>query len=282
MNQRLNDIATLNFIRIKERHLVLPILFLFSIALFVFQKGENFSTLGYIDINADSFFYLNKSLSKMPNLQYNLTQFGDALISYSFLTIFILYVPKIWEVLLTSSVISLLVSTLLKELFAVPRPAAIFDNTSFTIIGEILRGSTSLPSGHSMTIFIVISTVFFALCPRNNCAKVFFAVLCLTAGLFIAFTRIGVGAHYPLDAIIGSIIGYLITILGILINNKLNLWDWIQKRKFLPFFMLVFVITISLIVRKIWETNLLICYFSLFSVFTTLYLTIQKYVQKQN
>ncbi|MGK0448793.1 MAG: membrane-associated phospholipid phosphatase [Polaribacter sp.] len=282
MNKNLNDKATLNFINIKVRHLILPVLLLMGITLFIFQKEKSFSTIGYIDIQAGSFFYLNELLSKMPILQYNLTQFGDALVSYSLLTIFIIYAPKLWEVLLTSSIISLIVSALLKKIFAVPRPAAIFDNDSFIIIGKTLAGSTSLPSGHSMTTFMVISILFFVFTPpRNNYAKVFLAIFCLIIGLLIAFTRVGVGAHYPIDVIVGSIIAYMITIVGILINNKTNYWGWIKKRKFLPVFMLVFVISIGIIIKKITETNLFIYYLPLLSIIITLFLTIKTYVQKE-
>jgi len=180
MNQNLNDKATLNFINIKVRHLILPILLLMGITLFIFQKGENFSKTGYIDIQLDSLFYLDELLSKMPNLQYNLTQFGDALISYSLFSIFILFAPKLWEVLLTSSITSLIVSALLKKIFAVPRPTAIFDKDSFTIIGKTLTGSTSLLSGHSITTSIIMST-FFCIYPShlNNYAKTFMAIFFL-------------------------------------------------------------------------------------------------------
>ena len=283
MNKNLNDKATLNFTNIKVRHLILPVILLIGITLFIFQKGKSFSTTEYINIQADIFFYLNSLLSKTPNLQYNLTQFGDALISYSLLTVFILYAPKLWKVLFTSSIISLIVSALLKKLFAVPRPAAIFDNDSFTIIGKTIAGSTSLPSGHTMTTFIVISTLLFAFTPtKNNYAKVFFTVFCLTIGLFIAFSRVAVGAHYPLDVIIGSIIGYMITIVSILINNKGDYWCWINKRKFLLIFMAVLVISIGIIIQKITKTNLFIYYLSLLSIIITLYLTIRIYGQKKH
>jgi membrane-associated phospholipid phosphatase len=284
MIQNLNNKVALNFINIKARHLILPILLLTGIALFIFQKEKSFSKTGYIDIQTDSFFYLNELLSKTPNLQYNLVQFGDALISYSLFTIFILYAPKIWEVLLTSSMMSLIVSALLKKIFAVPRPAAIFDNDSFTIIGKTLVGSTSLPSGHSITTFIITSTLFFAFTPAhlNNYAKIFRAIFFIIIGLFIAFSRVGVGAHYPFDVIVGSIIGYLITVVGVLINNRTNFWNWITKRKSLLVFMLVFLISIGIITKKITETNLSFYYLSLLSLIITLYLTLKTYVQKKH
>lgn len=280
-NKNLNNRVTLNFMNIKATLLVLPSLLLIGI-IFMLQKEKGLSIAGYIEVQKNYFFYLNELLSKTPNLQYNLTQLGDVLISFSLLTVFILYVPKLWEGLLTSAIISLVVSASLKKIFAVPRPAAIFDNDSFTIIGKTLAGNTSLPSGHSIATFIVITTLFFAFTPpHNKYAKVFWGIFYLIIGLFVAFTRVGVGAHYPFDVIVGSIIGYMITIVGILINNKVNYWNWIKKRKFLPIFMLIFVVAGGVILKKITENNLFIYYLSLLSLIITLYLTIKKYVQKK-
>ena len=50
----------------------------------------------------------------------------------------------------------------------------------------------------------------------------------------IAFTRVGVGAHYPLDVIAGAILGYLSGILGIFINQKYKTWTWISDKRYYP------------------------------------------------
>lgn len=279
-NADLNNNVIFNLSNIRLRLLMLPILILLGIVFFLL-KAESLSVVGYSGIQKDSFLYINAVLSKAPVLQQNLTQLGDILISFSLLSIFILYAPKLWETLLTSSILSLLVSALLKRIFAVPRPAAVFDNESFTIIGSVLKGHTSLPSGHSIATFVVVTTLLFAFKPTNKYARIVWYIAVLAIGLGIAFTRVGVGAHYPLDVIIGSILGYMLTILGISINNKWHLWSWIKKPKFYIVFIILFLLSGKIIIDKIVKDNLFIYYLSLISLIITLYLIVKTYVKKK-
>ena len=211
---------------------------------------------------------------------FNLTQFGDVIVCYSLVTAFIIYAPKLWEALLTSALISLVVSAVLKKIFAVPRPAAMFDHDSFTIIGETISGKSSLPSGHSMVTFIAITTLLIAFMPQKNKYKILWCPFMLSLGLLIAFSRVGVGAHYPLDVIIGSTIGFIIAILGIKITNSVNWFAWIKNKKLYPIYILVLSVWGFFIGKKIVDKNLLIFYISLLSLLITLYLMTVTYVKK--
>jgi membrane-associated phospholipid phosphatase len=271
-----------NFKNVKLGLSIPPFCFLFLLAcyFFIFNEGENYID-GYINIQEDLFFYLNGKLSAFPNLQFNLTQLGDVLIFFPLVTIFIIYAPKFWEALLISAVLSLVVSAALKKLFAVPRPAAMFDNESFVIIGETLLGRTSLPSGHSIAAFIVITILLFAFMPKKNTHKISWSLFIIALGFAITISRVGVGAHYPVDVVIGSTIGYIIAIFGIHINNKLSWWSWVENKKYYPIFMLLFVIWGGVIVTKILANNLPIFYLSLFSLVMSLYLITSAYVQEK-
>ena len=256
-----------------------PVLML--IIFFVFLYSHN--ALGveeYIHIQKDRFFLINQILGQYPAIVNNLSQLGDALIFLSFLGILIVYIPKIWESLFSALLVCLLYSFVLKNFFAVPRPAAVFDHSSFIIVGKTLSGHNSLPSGHSMTIFTILTVLFFALMPQKLPYKVLMFLLMVVAGFLLAFTRVGVGAHYPLDVILGSIIGYISGLTGIFISRKYEIWTWINNKKYYPVIVLLFLICCIYIVGKIIDENLLIFYFALASCVVTIFKVIQIYAKR--
>ncbi|MDC3305947.1 phosphatase PAP2 family protein [Flavobacteriales bacterium] len=279
---KLDAVVNDNFKKVKLGLLFSPFCLLCLVTFYVifFNTGEGYVD-GYVNIQKDLFFYLNGKLSEFPNLQFNLTQLGDVLIFFPFLTVFIVYAPKIWEALLSSAILSLLVSAILKKIFAMPRPAAIFENESFVIIGKILSGNTSLPSGHSIATFVVITILLFAFMPKRNKYKVIWSSFILMLGFIIAFSRVGVGAHYPIDVIVGSIIGYIVTVIGIKISNKVDWFAWISNKRYYPVFILSLIIWGGVIVAKILGDNLPVFYFSLFSLIISLCLITSTYVQKR-
>ncbi|MBT4882010.1 MAG: phosphatase PAP2 family protein [Flavobacteriales bacterium] len=279
---KLDAVVNDNFKKVKLGLLFSPFCLLCLVTFYVifFNTGEGYVD-GYVNIQKDLFFYLNGKLSEFPNLQFNLTQLGDVLIFFPFLTVFIVYAPKIWEALLSSAILSLLVSAILKKIFAMPRPAAIFENESFVIIGKILSGNTSLPSGHSIATFVVITILLFAFMPKRNKYKVIWSSFILMLGFIIAFSRVGVGAHYPIDVIVGSIIGYIVTVIGIQISNKVDWFAWISNKRYYPVFILSLIIWGGVIVAKILGDNLPVFYFSLFSLIISLCLITSTYVQKR-
>jgi undecaprenyl-diphosphatase len=85
---------------------------------------------------------------------------------------------------------------LLKELFDRPRPTS-----RFTEPEPLLRppSSDSFPSGHAATSFAA-ATVIAAAAPKLRIPLYVLAAL-------IAWSRVYVGVHYPLDAIAGALYG---------------------------------------------------------------------------
>lgn len=279
-NFELDDIVVNNFRKVKLWLIIPPFLLLILFFLyFSISEGTNFVE-EYVESQKSLFFFLNGKLSGYPNLLYNITQLGDALIFYPLIIIFLFYAPKLWQVLLTSSVITLVVSAYLKVYLIVPRPACVFDNYGFVIMGKILTGNTSLPSGHSMTAFMASSLLLFAFMPKKISYKIVWSLSILTLGFTIAFSRVGVGAHYPFDVIIGVAIGFIAAIIGIKVNNNLRWLDWIKNKRFHPIFMLLLLIWICLIIKEIVAENLPVFYFSLMSLVVTLFLITKAYVKK--
>jgi membrane-associated phospholipid phosphatase len=268
-----------NYSKLKPSLFFLPLFFLIAIVLFLYNQNA-LSADKYIEIQKNCFFFLNSKLSQFPTILYNLTQVGDALIFLSFLTILIVYAPKIWESLLSASIVSAIFSGVLKFIFAVPRPAAAFDNNSFVIIGKTLLGHSSLPSGHSITVFTILTVLLFAFMPKKLNYKILWGFFTIIAGLILVFTRVGVGAHYPLDVIVGSIIGYISGLAGIFINQKYKIWTWINNKKYYPIFILLFLICFILLINRITNENLIIYYLSLISLIVSLYKITCVYVKK--
>ena len=275
----INKLIIDNYSRLKPSLFFLPVFLLIAIVFFLYNQNA-LSTDAYIRIQKEGFFFSNYYLGQYPNLQFNLTQLGDDLIFLSLLSILIIYAPKIWESLISSLLLSLVFSCLLKKMFSVPRPAAVFDHNSFVIVGNTLSGPTSLPSGHSITIFVILAILLFAFMPSKTGYRILWSFLIILTGAVLVFTRVGVGAHYPLDVIIGAIIGYILGLTGIFISRKYKVWSWINDTKYYPIFILLFLICGISLINRIMIENLTIYYFSLVFLTISLYKTITIYVKK--
>lgn len=275
----MNTVVIANYSKLKLSSFFLPFFFLLVIILYLGSQ-DALSIDRYIEIQKNCFYFLNSKLSQFPTMEYNLTQLGDAMIGLSLLAVFIVYAPKMWEALITSSLLSCLISSSLKKIFAVPRPAAYLDNDSFVIIGKVLKGYNSLPSGHSITIFTILTILMFALSPKKLIYKILWFLFVIIIGLILVFTRVALGAHYPLDVIIGGIVGYICGLIGIFISKKYNIWAWIGHKKFYPVFVLLFLFFGISIICKITHENLIIFYLALVSLVFSLYKIITVYVQK--
>jgi membrane-associated phospholipid phosphatase len=259
-----------NYSKLKPSLFALPISLLIGIVLLLCCK-HSLHTDKYVQIQKDSFFLINYNLAQFPGIIYNLNQLGDASIILSFLGIFILYAPKIWESLISASLVSLIFSVGLKNIFRVPRPAVVFDNSCFVIIGKTAVGHASLPSGHSITVFTTFTVLLFAFMPEKWPYKILWVLFTIISGLIIAFTRVGVGAHYPLDVIIGGIIGYIAGLAGIFISRKCKIWAWVNNKRYYPIFIILMLACCVSLISQIIDRNLMIFYLALIGLIIPLY-----------
>lgn len=268
-----------NFSTLKPSLFLVPAVLLILIVLFLYSQNA-LTVNGYVQIQKECFYFINQHLGQYPTTEINLTQIGDASVFLSFLIIFLLYAPKIWEALISASLVSLVFSNVLKNIFDIPRPAQIFDNESFIIIGKTAVGFSSLPSGHSITIFTTVTILLYAFMPKKFTSKFLWTFFIIILGFIIASSRVGVGAHHPLDVIFGCIIGYISGLIGVFISQKYRIWSWVNNKKFYPIFILAILGCAVSIINKISTENLFIFYLALIFLVVSLYKIVFVYVKK--
>lgn len=78
----------------------------------------------------------------------------------------------------------------------------------------MLSGHNSFPSGHSITIFLLVSVLILGLEGLRARPLAALGLLCL--GLLAAASRIMVGAHWPSDVLGGAVLGMLAAAAGTL------------------------------------------------------------------
>lgn len=275
----MNEKVLHNYGKLKPSLFYLPLALLLLIVFYLFtQSALNIN--GYIQIQKYWFYALNAWLSRFPLLQQNFTQLGDTFVILTLLTVLFVHAAKLWESLLTATIISAIFSVCLKSLFSIPRPPIVLSQNTFIIIGEELAGYSSLPSGHSITIFTVLGCIILGFMPKKITNKLVWCILLVILGLVLAFSRVAVGAHFPLDVVIGSIIGYISSLVGMFINKKINAWQWIGNKKYYPFFIVLFGISAIILVSKILDDNLLVYYLCMLSLIISLYALIKKMATK--
>lgn len=108
----------------------------------------------------------------------------------------------------------------LKESIVSPRPAAVLQPEQLNIIGDVLRTS-SFPSGHSATAFGVAAAV--ALCSLAAGKRPIAWVAIIVAAV-VAYSRVAVGAHWPIDVLAGAAGGWLCGAIGFWWSGRWTFW----------------------------------------------------------
>lgn len=275
----MNEVVITNFNKINPRLFLFPFFIIIILVLF-FLMNDAFSVQGYVAIQKDWFYDLNHYFGKYEATAFNLTQLGDASIFLSFLILLVIYAPKFWESLLSALLVSAVLCKFLKELFSIPRPAEILNKDSFIIVGRTLDGFSSLPSGHTVNVFTILTVILFAFMPKKIIYKGIWIFLLLGFGYLIGLSRVAVGAHFPFDVFIGSLIGYCSGVLGILITRRYKIWNWFCFKKFTPLFIIAIIACCVSVSIKIYYEKSLVFYLVLISLFVALYKFIYVYIKK--
>ncbi len=194
--------------------------------LVIYANNGLINETGYWVIQLDEFITLNAFLGHYSNsLWSNLTLLGDAGVLLPLLSVFLLVRPNTWAAIFGAVPLATLFTQLGKNYWSIPRPGGVMEETDFSVIGNLLAGTNSLPSGHSLTIFAATIAVLAILVPRIRSATDWCIVL---IGIFIAAvicaSRVAVGAHWPFDLLLGGAMGWISGLSGAFLVTRYRNW----------------------------------------------------------
>jgi len=110
----------------------------------------------------------------------------------------------------------------IKAVVPAARPLAALGPDAVHVIGEPLRAA-SFPSGHTATAFVAAGCIVLCLQPGLR-RTVGVAIIVLAAG--IGYTRVVVGAHWPIDVFVGAAGGWLCAAFGVWACGR---WTHLQR-----------------------------------------------------
>jgi membrane-associated phospholipid phosphatase len=157
------------------------------------------------DSKAGSFLYLNAYHTQVLNIFFiSYTNLGDGL--FTIAIVLFLLATKRYEIawqLLAAFVISGLIAQMLKYCVYSPRPKEFFSQKEhiYLIDGITHTGTSSFPSGHTASIFALVTIL--ALFTKNKKICFFY----LMAAILVAYSRIYLSQHFLSDVLGGALIG---------------------------------------------------------------------------
>jgi len=154
----------------------------------------------------------------LPDMAWaGITNLGSALGAFCLLAPTLTHWPRFAAAALLATPFAGLFTHLVKYLANVPRPAAGLEGESIHIVGDTLR-FYSFPSGHSATAFVLAGVLVL-------CAKRSWAWLALPVAALVAFSRLAVGAHWPLDLLAGAAGGWATAAIGCALAERWRFWE---------------------------------------------------------
>ena len=148
-----------------------------------------------------------------PVLWESLTTLGDARVQLALMLPFCLRYPRVFWALFLGALLAGAISRGFKTAVPLPRPAAVIDAAQITIIGAKLTAH-SFPSGHTVSAFSFVVAWAALLGWR--------ALPIVAIAMLAGFSRIAVGAHWPVDVLAGAMIGLLGGWLGLRLSKHIR------------------------------------------------------------
>lgn len=163
------------------------------------------------------FLRLNSAAQALPDLFWaSFNMLGNGWGIFALACPLLVFAPRLLTAALAAGAIAGVISRVLKLSLEMPRPASVLDPMTFYVLGKPLT-SLSMPSGHTLTAFAILSAFYFALSAEKRRA---FSWLFLVAAL-AGVARIAVGAHWAADVCAGAAIGMLSGAVGARLAQKI-------------------------------------------------------------
>lgn len=152
-----------------------------------------------------------------------ITACGEELVLFIVLPIFYWAINKeVSHLVALAGFTSLTINGAIKDIAQVPRPIG-YEGIRFVEIENFLvdtvhlkEGSYSFPSGHSQ----IISVLMFSFASYYNKKKLWIASVVLV--LLVMLSRLYLGVHWPLDVLIGGLLGLIIAVVTYIVFKKCN------------------------------------------------------------
>ncbi|MDP9040572.1 MAG: phosphatase PAP2 family protein [Bacteroidota bacterium] len=162
---------------------------------------------------SDGFLLINQFHCKIfDNFFILFTNLGDGLFAIAIM-LFMLIRRRIgWSLqIAVSFLITGLIVQVVKQMFHMPRPQLYFPSHTIHLIHGITgTGHSSFPSGHTATIFALVTLLAFYFPGRKQ------AILFILLAVLTGFSRIYLSQHFPVDVLVGSAIGVMVSTLTFL------------------------------------------------------------------
>lgn len=194
------------------------------------------------------FLALNRWAAHYPaGLWSFLTLLGEADVLFVLLSPLLLWRPQAMMAVLAAVPVGGLFSVAFKRLYDAPRPAAVLDVAQFQVIGPLLH-NVSFPSGHTISAFAGAAAVLAALIAQTSTASKprahqagdssFLAVMgfavVFSLAVSIGFSRVAVGAHWPVDVLAGASGGWLAGLSGAWVSGRFPaVWQSVRSQRVL-------------------------------------------------
>jgi membrane-associated phospholipid phosphatase len=161
---------------------------------------------------ADGFILLNYYHTPFLDFTFEgITLLGDGFFSVAFcLVLFLVKKRYLSFIIFISFATSGIAAQVLKAFISEARPALLLEKSGYPYFIEnvTLHNFHSFPSGHSATIFALVSIIAFA----NRDKK--YAIPLLLLGALVGYSRMYLGQHFMVDVTVGSLIGIIFSIIS--------------------------------------------------------------------